>query len=213
MASIIDVRTIANLLDMQISELQIVAIAKHTPNDFDTQWVVDKLILKNTISAKDIENAIHKAPRNAKSCQQCHDQYISGLALTVLKEMAANGINGTFPNVIAIPKALYSCPNCGKNKNSLANTILTMSEEEQAWMYVTLYDYATYHLGQRQAPEQFETTTHWPTISLQPALSKAQASMLSQIYINAQGSEIAPQAHASVRRAVQAMDAQSSLPF
>lgn len=207
MARISDIRDIAIKLDIELTEAHVTGIARKTPNDFDVQWVVDSLVLRDKISAKDIQAAIQKAPKpKAESCQCCRNGYIS-----VLDTHTFRAHPQEYKFIVEIPRNLCSCPNCGTKPTQLNLYLSQITAEEAGWTYVLLYDMIIFHNAVHIPPEQFDPENYWQ-IPFQPVLTERQLYIMNQIYGNSKGTEI-PMAAQIVQRAAAKIAGQATIPF
>ena len=209
MGRIIDVKEVAYKLGVDLTEMQLTAIASKTPNDFDVQWVIDSLLLKDKISAKDIQAEIKKAPKpKHQACQCCLNGYIS-----VLDTHTFRAHPQEYKFIVEIPRNLCSCPNCGAKPTQLNVYLCNITTEEAGWTYVLIYDTLIFHSHIHIPPDQFDPADYWNGIQFQPVLTERQLYIMNQIYGNSKGTEPVPEAAQIVQKAVTAVTGQHTIPF
>lgn len=177
MAKISDVQYIAMASGMSLPEKTIESIARKTQNDFDVEWVIGELALKEILKPGDIIRVINKAKPTPKAhCGKCKNGMIYSLNKAAYRDMLQNDVNIRYP--IMLPKAMCYCPNCGKVPESLQQRINSSDNDETGWIYVILLDFATYHLHIH--PDIFDPTEIW-NIQISPELSREQIKMVEAI--------------------------------
>ncbi|NBK26047.1 MAG: hypothetical protein EOM68_29035 [Spirochaetia bacterium] len=108
-----------------------------------------------------------------------------------------------------IPQVYVKCPNCGGSQKAIT-LISRMTEEEQAWCWIVLYDFASYHLGQKLLPGEFMTKSFWPDIDIVPAFTAGQRALLDSIVMSKFNIYNPNQ---QVKKAVQCAVHQATVPF
>lgn len=177
MAKIYDVQYIATASGMSLPEKTIESIARKTQNEFDVEWVIGELALKEILKPGDIIRVINKAKPTPKAhCGKCKNGMIYTLNRAVYRDMVANDVAILFP--VMLPKSMCYCPNCGKTPERLQQRINSSDNDETGWIYVILLDFATYHLHIH--PDIFDPTEIW-NIQISPELSREQIKMVEAI--------------------------------
>lgn len=177
MAKISDVQYIAMASGMSLPEKTIESIARKTQNEFDVEWVIGELALKEILKPGDIIRVINKAKPTPKAhCGKCKNGMIYTLNKAAYRDMSQNDVNIRYP--IMLPKAMCYCPNCGKAPERLQQRINSSDTDETGWIYVILLDFATYHLHIH--PDIFDPTEIW-NIQISPELSREQIKMVEAI--------------------------------
>lgn len=185
MAKISDVQYIASSCGVSFPEKTIESIARKTQREFDVDWVLSELALIVTPGTKDIIRVINKAKSTPKAhCGACKKGFIYSLNRSVFQDMEANDVAIQSP--IMIPKAMCYCPNCGKTPGSLQKSLSYMNLTMVGWQWVTLYDFAIYHLQHSIAPNDFNPTEIWPSLEIYPELTQQQMNVMNEIWQYAQ---------------------------
>lgn len=177
MAKIYDVQYIATASGMSLPEKTIESIARRTQNEFDVEWVIGELALKEILKPGDIIRVINKAKPTPKAhCGKCKNGMIYTLNKAAYRDMIQNDVNIRYP--IMLPKSMCYCPNCGKAPESLQQRINSSDTDETGWIYVILLEFATYHLHIH--PDIFDPTEIW-NIQISPELSREQIKVVDAI--------------------------------
>lgn len=185
MAKISDVQYIASSCGVSFPEKTIESIARKTQNEFDLEWVIGELALKEPLKPEDIIRVINKAKPTPKAhCGKCKKGFIYSLNRSVFREMQDNDVAIQYP--IMLPKAMCYCPNCGKTPGSLQKSLSYMNLTMVGWQWVTLYDFAIYHLQHSIAPNDFNPTEIWPSLEIYPELTQQQMNVMNEIWQYAQ---------------------------
>jgi len=164
-----------------ISDEQIDAISATTPNDFDVDAAINKLIAQGKkINPKDIVDAIKQSPmQRPEPCQRC--DYPFGIPILdkyVHREAQAEG-RGEY-EWLTIPTTYVFCPNCSGSTRAIA-LIDRMSDEEKAWTWLLLYDFFIHKLRGTAKIDTFRPQDYWCGIEINPILTNHQMMIAGKI--------------------------------
>lgn len=185
MAKLEDIKQLYRDLNIEFSPDAAGAIAGSTPNEFNYDWVLKELQLKEgKVTATAIKNAILKCkPEKAQHCGHCRLTWVPVLDR---KEWHRQGCP-EFQYFVFIPKADVPCPNCSTQKDRMQTVLDSMTADELGWTYCILYDFAV-KIGEtldpippRLTPDQFDPAQLWG-IDINPLLTEAMRSMIQWIY-------------------------------
>lgn len=181
MAKKTDVQYIASSMGLNYVDRTIVQIAKKTINEFDLEAAINDLAMYDKPKSQDVINAINSNPIKTETtiCMNCKKGWIHVVNRQVLRDQQANGVKINTP--LLLPKALAPCPNCGKEPDTLAKRISKMNEEELAWTFVILYEFAVYSLQLTINEDQFNLTLLWPSIEINPRLNEQHRAVIHEI--------------------------------
>lgn len=173
-----DIRYVLTSAGIELADKAIESIAKGTCKHFDLDRVIAEISLDNVTSWKKIIKVInHNETHPPKvHCEECRKGFIYTLNRSVMNDMRKAGVFITTP--LLLPKALTYCPNCGATPNTLNKIISKLSEEDQGWLFVVLYDFAVYTLQRRINPDDFNPSELWPSIQFNPYLTEPQKAVM-----------------------------------
>jgi hypothetical protein len=182
MAKIADLQHIIYETNANIKQPAIEIIAQKTRNNFNFDWVISELKLKEKVTPKTIIKTINEAPREKlDACGFCVNRFISVLDRSTLKEIDETSI--IYP--ILLPKAKAHCPNCGREKEKTPAIIYLYTKNELGWLFVILYDFVIHRLNLKIPYLQFRTMDIWKDIDIYPELSLLQQKIIEMIQENA----------------------------
>ena len=158
-------------LNLNLDDETCGAIAGSTQPNFDYDWVLRELRLKERITPSTIKTIINKCkPQAEDRCGYCRETWIPILDYHTWKELGFP----IYETDINVPKLEIPCPNCSPKPERAQRVLNSMPEDAQGWSYAILYAWIHYGLNHKQTPEAFDLRKYYPTLDFYPALSKAQ---------------------------------------
>lgn len=207
-----DIKTIADEFLKNPTQAQIDSLTKSCPeHGYDIETVRTILGLKDTVKVADVKRAFwdSRSKHQAETCGNCEHPWGIPILEWMQHRTTQNLSPGDYVIPGCIPQVYVKCPNCGGSQKAVT-FISRMTEEEQAWCWIVLYDFVSYRLGQKLLPGEFMTKSFWPDIDIVPAFTAGQRALLDSI-VPSKFNIYNP--NQQLKKAVQGAVYQATVPF
>lgn len=181
MARVDDLRTICDLTGICLTEKQLTGIAATTPPVADVERIANELNSLDAPTAKDLKRLLLKQkriPSEKAYCGHCHEGFVP-----ILNRYLFN-LSGRpeYTTSVGLPRSFVSCPNCGKERDALQKVLVTMDEVERGWSWVLLYEFARYRNMDPAHFTEWDATSAYPHLDIEPVLNTTQGQVLEWIF-------------------------------